>query len=247
MRFSGTILYDCILTNNSKNMKKYVLIALFLILASVIGVSQWSAAKEQVGKIKNSKLACIGSEKKCNVLDTRAVGLDQSMRKLWEEHITWTRLYIVETAGDLDGASTTATRLLKNQEDIGNAVKPYYGEAAGNELTNLLEEHIQGAVNILNAAKANDTDALNQAVEDWYENGDEIATFLHNANPDNWPLEEMKMHMKDHLGLTLSEATHQLEGNYVESVADYDEVHEQILDLADMLTRGIIAQFPEKF
>src|ERR1051325_11301598 len=56
----------------------------------------------------------------------KAVALGKAMRKLWEDHITYTRLYIVETAAGSAGAKDTATRLLKNQEDIGNAIKPYY-------------------------------------------------------------------------------------------------------------------------
>jgi len=38
-----------------------------------------------------------------------------------------------------------------------------------------------------------------------------------------------------------------LQGNWAADVADYDKVHAQILHMADMLTDGIIAQFPNKF
>src|SRR5688572_11942105 len=71
-----------------------------------------------------------------------------AMRKLWEDHITWTRLYIVSAAASLPDKDATAQRLLRNQEDIGNAIKPYYGAAAGNQLTALLKDHILGAVEL---------------------------------------------------------------------------------------------------
>lgn len=75
----------------------------------------------------------------------RATDFHQAMRKLWEDHVSWTRLYIVSVAGGLPDADLTAQRLLQNQTDIGNAIKPFYGEAAGNQPTSFLRDHILGA------------------------------------------------------------------------------------------------------
>lgn len=177
----------------------------------------------------------------------KAVQFRQDMRKLWEDHITWTRLFIVSFAADLPDQGPTAGRLLANQTDIGDAIKPFYGEAAGDALTELLREHILGAVSVLEAAKAGDTAAFEQAKADWYVNGDEIAAFLHNANPQNWPLEETQHHMRMHLDLTLQEAANRLGGNFEQDIADYDQVHSAILEMADFLSLGIIHQFPMAF
>jgi hypothetical protein len=140
-----------------------------------------------------------------------------------------------------------AERLLRNQDDIGNAVKPFYGDEAGNQLTQLLRDHIMGAVDILTAAKAGDTSGMNAAVEAWRVNADDIATFLNSANPDNWPLEDLKAEMQMHLDLTLQEAQARLGGDFEADIAAYDQVHEHILRLADILSDGIIAQFPDRF
>jgi len=180
-------------------------------------------------------------------ISQKEVALKDGMRKLWEDHVTWTRLYIVEEVAGLPGADESAARLLKNQDDLGNAIKPYYGNDAGDQLTALLKDHITGAVEVLAAAKDDDNDALEVANIKWYANADEIATFLIEANPQNWPLADMKAGMKMHLDLTLTEAVAQLEGEYTESINDYDEVHEHILELADILSTGIINQFPDKF
>jgi hypothetical protein len=169
------------------------------------------------------------------------------MRRLWVDHVTWTRLFIVSFAADLPDLQATTDRLLQNQVDIGDAVKPFYGKAAGNQLTGLLEEHILTAADLLVAAKAGDTEAFEEASDAWYRNARQIARFLHEANPRHWPLAEMRQMMRDHLDLTLQEAAHQLGGDYPASVADYDVVETQILAMADMLSRGIIKQFPQKF
>lgn len=174
------------------------------------------------------------------------VDFQMGMRKLWEDHITWTRLYIESSAAELKDTTLTAQRLLKNQEDIGAAIKPYYGAAAGDQLTTLLKAHIQGAVDIINAAKAGNSAAVAAANKKWYANGDDIAAFLAAANP-NWSKADLSAMMKMHLDLTLQEAVDRLGGKYSNDIVDYDEVHNHILTMSDALSAGIIKQFPEKF
>ena len=176
-----------------------------------------------------------------------AQAFHDAMRKLWEDHITWTRMVIVSTFADLPDQGPTVARLLQNQEDIGDAIKPFYGDAAGEQLSALLRDHILIAAEILQAAKNEDTAALNAAIERWYANADDIAAFLNAANPENWPLEEMRTMMREHLDLTLEEAVAYLNGDYAASIAFYDQVHLQALEMADMLSEGIIRQFPKKF
>ena len=173
-----------------------------------------------------------------------------AMRKLWEDHIVWTRQFIVSAATEaenLPDTGPTVDRLLANQTDIGNAIKQFYGDAAGDQLTALLREHILTAADIIAAAKAGDSDGVATASAAWYANADEIATFLSEANPRNWPLDEMQAHMKSHLDLTLEEAVARLQGRYADDIAAYDKVHADILEMADMLSAGIIAQFPSAF
>src|SRR5512145_173399 len=171
----------------------------------------------------------------------------QAVRKLWEDHVTWTRVYIIAALADLPEADIAAQRLLQNQTDIGNAVKPFYGDEAGDQLTALLNDHSLIAADLLAAAKAGDSAKFEDANNRWYENADEIAAFLSSANPDNWPLSEMQTMMKDHLDLTLEEAAARLNGDWAGDVAAYDKVHNEILHMADMISDGIIKQFPKEF
>src|SRR6476469_8104015 len=146
------------------------------------------------------------------------------MRKLWEDHVTWTRLYIVSAEGNLPDKAATTQRLLQNQTDIGNAVAGFYGRAAGDKLTALLKDHILIAANIVTAAKAGDNAKVASENKRWHDNANEIATFLHGANPKHWPLATLQSAMKMHLDQTLDEATHQLKGDYAASIKDYDHV-----------------------
>ena len=172
--------------------------------------------------------------------------LRMGMHKLWEDHIVWTRNVILNIMDDLPGTDQAVNRLLQNQDDIGNAVKPFYGEAGGKELTRLLREHITVAADLLTAAKASNNSAFEAANKKWFVNADEISGFLNKANP-NWKLEDMKKMMHDHLNLTTEEAVARLKKDYTADVKAYDKVHDEILLMADMLTDGIIKQFPAKF
>lgn len=172
--------------------------------------------------------------------------LRMAMHKLWEDHIVWTRNVILNIMDDLPGTDQAVNRLLQNQDDIGNAVKPFYGEAGGKELTRLLREHITIAADLLKAAKTGNNSAFDATNKKWFTNADEISNFLCKANP-NWKLNDMKKMMNDHLTLTTEEAVARLKKDYVADVKAYDKVHVEILMMADMLTDGIIKQFPGKF
>jgi hypothetical protein len=175
------------------------------------------------------------------------VAFHDAMRKLWEDHVTWTRLAIVTFAAEYGGFDTTAKRLLENQEDIGDAIKPFYGNEAGDQLTALLKDHILIAVEILHAVKNQNPSAIEDAIDRWYANANDIAEFLSAANPQFWPKDTLLAAMNMHLDQTLDEAAHELAGEYQRSVGDYDDAHLHILAMADVLSSGIIGQFPSHF
>jgi hypothetical protein len=181
------------------------------------------------------------------VLPAKAVALREDMRKLWEDHITWTRLAIISLETGTPDTNATVARLLQNQSDIGDAVKPFYGEAAGVELTKQLRAHILIAADVIAAAKAGDGAKLADAQARWIENADQIAAVLHSVNPRYWPLDVLKAEMHMHLELTTQEAVARLQGDWAADVAAYDEVHEHILHMSDVLSDGIIKQFPARF
>jgi len=170
-----------------------------------------------------------------------------AMRRLWSDHVTYTRLFIVNAAAGSADKDATTQRLLQNQTDIGNAVAEFYGREAGNKLTALLKDHILIAANIVTAAKAGDNAKVTSENKLWRDNATDIAKFLHGANPRHWPQATLEKAMFMHLDQTLSEASNELKGNYAASIKDYDEAMTHMLMMADTLSDGIAAQFPAKF
>ena len=166
-----------------------------------------------------------------------------AMGKYWEDHITWTRLFIIADLADSPDLPMTTQRLLQNQVDIGNAFKPYYGKAAGNQLTALLKEHILIAGKIIESGKKAPLPSV-PAIGDWYKNADQIAAAFSRMNPQAWPYGEMRNMMHHHLKITTSEVLSVLHGG---TGADaYNGVHRQAMQMADMLTAGIQKQFGGK-
>ena len=121
---------------------------------------------------------------------TSAAELKLDMRKLWEDHIS--------ALGDLPDAKSVAKRLLKNQDEIGQAIVPYYGDEAGKKLASLLKDHILIAADVVKAAKAGNQDHLEAEQKKWTQNADNIAAFLSKANP-NWPEKDLKEMLHEHL------------------------------------------------
>ena len=174
------------------------------------------------------------------------VELKSAMRKLWEDHITYTRNYIISALAGLEDADAVAQRLLKNQDDIGAAIKPYYGDEAGNQLAQLLRDHILVAAEVVTAAKAGNPDSLTAAQAKWTANGKDIAAFLSGANP-NWPQADLEAMLQKHLDLTTAEVVGRLQKDWAADIRAYDEGHEHMLMFADALSDGIAKQFPDKF
>jgi hypothetical protein len=175
------------------------------------------------------------------------LALRSDMHRLWEDHIVWTRLAIISLTTGSPDADATVARLLKNQTDIGNAFKPFYGRAAGNALTALLRGHILIAADLVGAAKEADQAALASAQARWQRNADDIAALLNRANPRFWKLPELRAMLARHLTLTTQEAVARLQGNWTADVAAYDRIHQHALGMADMLSSGLVKQFPRRF
>jgi hypothetical protein len=180
-------------------------------------------------------------------LTQKQAALRIEMRRLWEDHITWTRLAVISLTTNSPDTKATVGRLLRNQTDIGDAVKPFYGNAAGNELTKQLRRHILIAADVIAAAKAGHKAKLADAQARWARNGDDIAAVLNSVNRRHWKLAAMKAELRTHLKLTTEEVVARLQGRWNADVAAYERIHRHALHLSDLLSDGLIKQFPKRF
>ena len=167
-------------------------------------------------------------------------------RRLWIDHVSWTRSVIISDLSSLEDKGIVLERLLKNQDDIGSSIKPFYGEEAGNKLALLLREHINLAVKVTDAAKSGNKADLTKYNKLWYENADDIAKFLSSANP-NYSYETLKDMLHKHLQFVTDQVVARLNKDWNSDVAAYDKGENHMIMFADMIANGIIKQFPQKF
>lgn len=193
-----------------------------------------------------SAQAKAGKQKDASCLSPKMVQLKADMQKALIDHTVWTRSYIVSALANLPDQQDVLDRLLRNQQDIGNLIKPYYGEAAGNKLADLLREHIQIAGKIVAAAKAGNQADVTKLEADWHRNADDIAKFLSAANP-NWPFKTVQEMFYTHLQYITEIVQDRIKGDWKADIAATDKNEIHMIRLADILTEGIVKQFPEKF
>src|SRR3712207_5560014 len=246
--------------NKNKNFSQVFVVAIVAVVASTAFVASLSAgpsaaqqvkAVDEVNEKKNnnyyrtvsaqhdnlsSHISSLAANND-NLNQTNVTELRIALHDLWIEHIVWTRQYVVAAAADQPDASFAAERLLKNQEDIGNAIKPFYGDQAGNQLTSHLKHHITIAVDLLEAAKSGNSTALEEIENDWYANAYEIAMLLSAANP-NWTKEDMLSMLNEHLSLTKTEAVARLTGDYASDVTTFDALYKHAISMGDEFKIG---------
>jgi hypothetical protein len=217
-----------------------------LVVFSLIGIVMLSGCTSQQPATTPTPTVTVQQTPSPKMYSQAETDAKMQWRVLWTDHAVWTRMYIIESLNDSPGADAAAARLLKNQEDIGNAIKPYYGDAAGTKLTGMLKEHILIAVAIINDVKAKNTTAQAADEARWTQNADDIAAFLSSANP-NWRTQDVKDLMHMHLSTTKAELVARYTQDYPADVKAWDTVYTHILTMSDAISSGIIKQYPEKF
>lgn len=195
----------------------------------LIGIISWLTGSTPISA---------ASQKSTQNVSSQQIKLELSIQNYMYNQIIWTRMWLISFAYNNGDTDEVAARLLKNQEDIGNFIKPYYGNDAGNKLTALLKNHVNLTFDLVKAIKAHDNQTLNTINTKWYSNANQIADNLYSTNP-NWSQTDLRRILKDYLDLTKQEAMDILAKNYQSSISDYDNIQNVFFSL----TNSIIASF----
>ena len=165
--------------------------------------------------------------------------LMNQVQQLWEQHVYWTRFFIVSAAANLDDLESVTNRLLENPEDFAQLLTPLCGRNKACQFQELLTQHLLIAADLVNAAKHGETEKANSAQKQWYQNADEIACFLSSVNPC-WNEARWKDLLYRHLKMTEQEATLYLQGNYGASIECFNHIEKEALTMANYMFCGII-------
>ncbi|MBS4202361.1 hypothetical protein KHA93_22425 [Bacillus sp. FJAT-49732] len=167
-------------------------------------------------------------------------------RLLWEEHVNWTRMTIISIVFNLPDLQFVQERLLMNATDMGNCLRPFYGNQIADQYAMLIKEHLILAAELVTASVKGDTKTAAEKNKQWYRNADDIAAFLSSINP-HLGKEDVRKMFYMHLDLTKDEAVKMIQRDYKSDVAIFDKIEAQALGMSDMIAEAIVKQFPNRF
>lgn len=171
------------------------------------------------------------------------VNLLNTLRKLWIDHVMWTRSFILSTAFDSGDLEDVTKELLLNPVRFADALRPLYGDKNARRFEELLSDHLLIAAALINAFKKGDSRTVEEQHNKWYVNADMIAQFLSEINP-NWQKTDWQNMLYDHLNMTEYEAAQILSNQFAESIVQYNKIEDEALKMADAMAYGIIKQIP---
>lgn len=171
----------------------------------------------------------------------------QKNHELWGEHMQWTYTVVDYFFHRPDELGPQLNRLLQNQNDIGAQVSKYFGQDNGNQVAQLLTDHIVGAVPVLTSAQEGDNEALAAALDDWYANAQEVGDKFAQINPEHWSQENMRNVWATHITQTVDYSVNLLQGDFDNSIMNYQKAWNHMIGFAEILSDGIANKFPEQF
>jgi len=173
---------------------------------------------------------------------SKRIDIVNAFRKLWEQHVTWTRLFVISNIDGLGDLDATTRRLLRNPADFAEELRRFYGAEKADRFSVLLTAHLTIAAELVDAAKAGNQSAAEEIKRRWYQNAEDIAVFLSSINP-YWSRRKWRDMLFMHLKLLEDEVGYRISRQYTLGVANYDRIEAQALEMADVMAAGIIKQF----
>jgi hypothetical protein len=167
------------------------------------------------------------------------IDLKSTIRKLFTDHAVYTS-FVLKSIVDHHDADTKVLlpRLLQNQKDIGEQLKPFIGSSKGNKLTKVLTEHIQLAGAVIKDATYNNPQ-LEQDIKKLFNNSDDVAMVLTSINPELLPYEDTQMMFIIHNEFVIDQTLARLSKDYQQEQKLYDAYYNEILLMSDLIADAL--------
>ena len=168
------------------------------------------------------------------------VDLRQRMRMAWLNHITLVKFYLISFFENLSSQNAWKDAVYKNAEEILAIFAQYYPASAMQRFRKLFMEHLRLTDEVAAGLKA-DPAFSGAAMENWYINAEEIASFLSRQTPAYNETELRKM-FYDYLDMERQQMEAYLDGDYETDIEIYLRSQQNMIELADFLTSGLLAR-----
>lgn len=173
-----------------------------------------------------------------NRYTARQVCLMQQLRQLWEQHVYWTRFFIISTAASLTDPGPVTDRLLQNPKDFARALTPFFGARTAGQFGDLLTEHLEIGGELVTDLKNRETAKADDARRRWYASADAISAFLAGINTC-WSEDKWRELFYSYLEMTEKEAALRLQGDYTADIRMFGLIETEALRMADYMYCGL--------
>lgn len=190
---------------------------------------------------------CAGQEQNSNnnQRHPEEMELNNDMRHAWSQHNFWDAMFMVSLFNSLDNTDAVQRRLMKTPDDISAVFEMFYSQPVVNQLRQLLTQHVELAGELTAAMKNGNMERSEQVEMQLNQNADQIARALANANT-NYDYEELRRMLRMQLDTMRSAMQADLNGEHDEMVRLMDENEARLMEMADVLTEGLIQQFYQR-
>lgn len=170
-------------------------------------------------------------------------GKESVMRKLWNDHIVWTRQYIISEMAATADKDAIFNRLRQNSQEIAKAMKAQYPGIDEATLGTLLDSTVITMTTLIfqtniGSGASGGSDAYTTK-EILMKHLDRMAVFLNAANP-GWSLPELKLMLQGYLNETHNEILARKNKIWDADIAAYDRLNNHVMKLADAFASGTI-------
>lgn len=184
----------------------------------------------------------ITGEKHCKCMGHKEpidhVDLKSTLRKLFTDHAVY-NAFVLKSIIDGVPPDVFIKRLLVNQKDIGEELKPFIGNTKGNLITKLLTEHIKLAGECIKAAVKGDKQ-IQKKIDMLFKNGDQVAAALTSINPQKLPYDITQEMFEIHNNFEVDMAMARIAKDYKKEQILYDAYYNEILDMSDHIYLALL-------
>lgn len=176
-----------------------------------------------------------------DVIDT-----SNQMRLAWLQHVYWVRMLMISIIDRLKDEEAVTNRLMESPAEIAAVFEPFYGPEVLQAIVSQITDHLRIGGALITALRDGQQQEAASLNTQWYQNAAMIAQLFAAINP-YYSEEEVREMMNRHLELTAKEVMARLAGKYAEDIQAFGQVEEEVLEMADYFTSGLLNQFPEQF
>jgi len=191
------------------------------------------------------------------VVNEKTLVFRMDSRTLWTKYSLGLVNYAVSSVADLSTTPSVEERLTKSATMIGDYFIPYYGIRAGSDIGKMLNAIFETGVEVVEVSKKKG-DIVPLQIK-WAEQTTQLAELFNKLNPGQYPVSLIQEMLHALTQLWTDNINARITNNVIMNAESIDGINKLVItgianhvnkgypSLADVLSRGVIAQYPLSF